>query len=142
MMRSAMQEDRHIDRRNDAQALEERLIPLIAAAVERHAPAGNAELRSSLAQMGERVETLNAATRVAMERMTEAITTLQTNQGSPPVAVADNQESPPMATSSNAHTSNYPCPTRVRAAGGLIHTFWDCPRKLEVDNAVQKKMRD
>ena len=113
-----MQEDRDTDRRSEAQGLEERLIPLVAAAVQRHAPGGNAELRSSLVKMGERAETLNEATRAAMERMTEAITTLQTNQGSPPVVVANNQGSPPMATSSNAQASNLhlPNPPQYRSA--------------------------
>ena len=36
----------------------------------------------------------------------------------------------------------YFCGNNVRAAGGLLHTFWECPKKLAVDTEVQQKMRD
>ena len=34
------------------------------------------------------------------------------------------------------------CGDNVRASGGLLHTFWDCPKKLESDERVQKVLLD
>ena len=36
----------------------------------------------------------------------------------------------------------YFCGDNVRAASGLLHTFWDCPGKLDVDDRIQQQLRD
>jgi hypothetical protein len=36
----------------------------------------------------------------------------------------------------------YMCGDNVRASGTLLHTFWDCPKKLGNDDRVQKILQD
>ena len=108
IMRQAMKEDQESDRRTEARSLNERLVPLIEAAVKLHTPAGVADLLTALREMGERSDAHNAETHAAMARMPEVIMGLQANQGSPPVAVPDTRESLPGAAASNAPPSHLP----------------------------------
>ena len=89
MMRTRMYQDRQSNRNADAEALDSRLAPLIAAAIERHTTAPpqahtseHAELRSSLTALSERADARELATTSAMERMTEVIQSLQASQQS------------------------------------------------------------
>ena len=36
----------------------------------------------------------------------------------------------------------YMCGDNVRANGGLMHTFWECPQKLECDDRIQKVLSE